>query len=812
MQKVVLWICALSVGLVAAASWPWLGGNRPIEKKSDDAEVKATRARDTQEAHRLVDLKNEALADLENGQFAAADSPFFQLATAGTREPAGGRNWLISRIIALQSIDRKRESAAYEEAVERAQRALNLENALEPKSPIRHYLAGKLAQARGSSKQRNFEQHIAAGTAPGDPVQWAELYEAQSSSGNPSDRRESEGTLRTLKDLAPDNLYAQLEWLGVQSRLKDPQIVDTLSRLRNLLTPLLPEQKDGANSGEDRLLNEAQSAARAANWETVARTVATIVESTRRLPEVNADRRRIQRELTWFVVSDFSHAFYQKHRVDRRLPSSGRSVHFQEISLSGPAAQTVDASEARFVDFDLDGRLDVAVLRNAAFEILARDRNDQWVNVASIPLPAGGYQHFLAIDLGGVRPADSHSPQDSGTSRLASSAASDFVLFGRAGLLLLESQTEKDGQKRTLRQVEGSPLLGEAKDVLSVAARDLDEDGLTDLVVACGGSNAAGSTLRVLRNQGNLRFEDVTRRSELAGVTVAGPSLIAIDWDNDLDVDLLAPGVASPGAASGIAFLKGRGLARFRPQRFPSKDADVQSATALGVLDADANGSLDLITAGPHGIMLTLTSRTEHGRVDTIGVEPISDFAADRLLVLDYDNDGAQDFIAWNRNAVRCFHGSAEGHFEVAGDALPASLGAISSLDFGDMDNDGDSDLVVVKVIPGIAGGRLALLRNEGGNANHWIDVRLDGRPAVTSSAEKGVPPTGLGATLCLKINAVCQAQIVCRPVTHFGIGSLDSADVLRILWSTGIPVNVLKSAKNETVRQSPPPQSSPRP
>jgi hypothetical protein len=800
MQKVVLWICVLSIGVIAAASWPWLGGSRPIEKKPDDPEVKAKRSRDTREAHRLVDLKNEALADLENGQFAAADPPFFQLATAGTREPAGGRNWLISRIIALQSIDPKRESAAYEDAVERAQRALNLENALESKSPIRHYLAGKLAQARGSTKQRIFEQHIAAGTAPDDPVQWAELYDAQSSSANPSDHKEGEGTLRTLKDLAPINLYVQLEWLGVQSRLKDPQITDTLSRLRNLLMPLLPEHQDGASSEMDRLLNETQSAAKTANWETVARAVASLVTSARRLPEVDADRRRVQRDLSWFVVSDFSHAFYQKHRVDRRLESSGTSVQFQEISLSGPAAEIVDAREARFVDFDLDGRLDIAVLRNAAFEILTRDRNDQWTNVASIPLSAGSYQHFLAIDFGGVRSA-------AGTS-----AAANFVLFGKAGLLLIENRTEKDGKRRTLRQVEGAPLLGGGKDVLSVVARDLDEDGLTDLVVTCGGSNSAGSRLRVLRNQGSLRFEDITRRSELSDVAVAGPSLLAIDWDNDLDIDLLAPGAASSGTASGISFLKGRGLARFRPQRFPSKDAEVQSATALALLDADANGSLDLITAGPHGIMLTLTSRTEHGRVDATGVEPISDFVADGLLVLDYDNDGAQDLIAWNRETVRCFHGRAEGHFEVADEVLPASLGAISSIDFGDVDNDGDSDLVVVKVTPGTADGRLALLRNEGGNVNHWIDVRLDGRPAVSAPGEKGIPPAGLGSTLCLKSNAVCQAQIVDGPVTHFGIGTLDSADVLRILWTTGIPVNLLKSAKNETVRQSPSLRSSPRP
>jgi hypothetical protein len=46
--------------------------------------------------------------------------------------------------------------------------------------------------------------------------------------------------------------------------------------------------------------------------------------------------------------------------------------------------------------------------------------------------------------------------------------------------------------------------------------------------------------------------------------------------------------------------------------------------------------------------------------------------------------------------------------------------------------------------------------------------------------------------------------------VTHFGIGSLDSADVLRVLWNTGVPVNVLNPAKRTTVTQAPPAHGAP--
>ncbi len=117
----------------------------------------------------------------------------------------------------------------------------------------------------------------------------------------------------------------------------------------------------------------------------------------------------------------------------------------------------------------------------------------------------------------------------------------------------------------------------------------------------------------------------------------------------------------------------------------------------------------------------------------------------------------------------------------------------------------------MVKAGPGPSAGRVAILQNEGGNANNWIDVRLDSRAAnAKTPREIRIPPAGLGSTLCLKCKAVSQTQIVQRPVTHFGIGSLDAADVLRILWNTGVPANVLGPAKKTTVTQMPPEKSSP--
>ncbi len=121
------------------------------------------------------------------------------------------------------------------------------------------------------------------------------------------------------------------------------------------------------------------------------------------------------------------------------------------------------------------------------------------------------------------------------------------------------------------------------------------------------------------------------------------------------------------------------------------------------------------------------------------------------------------------------------------------------------MDGDGDIDVLVIAKEP--AGGRLHILQNDGGNANNWIDVRLNGVPA-TRTDERRPSAAGIGATIELKIGPVCQSRIVTSPVTHFGIGTRESADFLRVVWPTGIPASAEKPAKNRAIQIGPPPAS----
>ena len=136
---------------------------------------------------------------------------------------------------------------------------------------------------------------------------------------------------------------------------------------------------------------------------------------------------------------------------------------------------------------------------------------------------------------------------------------------------------------------------------------------------------------------------------------------------------------------------------------------------------------------------------------------------------------------------------------------LPPGLGPISSADFGDLDQDGDIDLSRREI------------RERVPDAWAFCKTKAETRTtgsmsASTSGRRMRKPPTrtashrpGSGIDSLPEDPSRLADPMVQKPVTHFGIGSLDAADVLRVLWNTGVPVNVLNPAKNKTVIQTPP-------
>jgi hypothetical protein len=318
------------------------------------------------------------------------------------------------------------------------------------------------------------------------------------------------------------------------------------------------------------------------------------------------------------------------------------------------------------------------------------------------------------------------------------------------------------------------------------------------------------------RNNGDGTFTETARR---AGVdNPDGRSLAAVfcDLDNDGWPDLY---VANDISESKLYWNRGDG--RFEDASAVTWVADYRGSMGIAVGDWDHDGDLDLFkthwiaqeNAFYNNLTADLIERTRAapGQVpgflrftdlaDQYGLGEISlDMVGWGTGFFDYDNDGRQDlfvvngstferpentrllvpqpnFLFWNRNAT-------EGFYAVSGVSGPAlarqNVGRGAA--FGDYDGDGDVDIVVVE-----NGGPAVLLRNDGGNRQHWLTVRLRG----TQSNRFGV-----GSRVTVSTGGVRQVQEVGVGVSYlsfssleatFGLGPHGAADRVSVRWPSGL-------------------------
>ena len=112
---------------------------------------------------------------------------------------------------------------------------------------------------------------------------------------------------------------------------------------------------------------------------------------------------------------------------------------------------------------------------------------------------------------------------------------------------------------------------------------------------------------------------------------------------------------------------------------------------------------------------------------------------------------------------------------------------------FADYDADGDTDIALLD-----AGRGAVILRNEGGNAGHWLDVELEGRinrDAIGAKLWVGQA----GERRFREIHVGYQSSNPYR--AHFGLGSLTDPGPLRVRWPGGVEQVIAEPPLDSTVR-----------
>jgi enediyne biosynthesis protein E4 len=362
----------------------------------------------------------------------------------------------------------------------------------------------------------------------------------------------------------------------------------------------------------------------------------------------------------------------------------------------------------------------------------------------------------------------------------------------------------------------------------SAAFVDYDRDGDLDLFVAhyvdftvaanklcndpagardyCGPRAYRPVPDRLFRNEGRGRFVDVTDRAGITKADGAGLGVAIGDYNGDGWPDIYVANDATPnqlwinnrdGTFRDDGLLSGSAL---------SASGNPEGSMGIASGDFDLDGDEDLFVTNIVGESSVLYVNDGHGTFDDArartGLAPLTAaFTGFGTDWIDYDNDSWPDLFVANgavnivealrglpspyRMRNQLFHNLSGRRFEetsaAAGPAFArAEIGRGAA--FGDIDNDGDVDIVVTN-----NNGPVRLLINQVGARNHWLQVRLDQRPGnrFGIGAWVGVERAS-GPTLWRRVRTDGSYLSASDVRAHFGLGASPAITAVVVQWPDG--------------------------
>lgn len=322
--------------------------------------------------------------------------------------------------------------------------------------------------------------------------------------------------------------------------------------------------------------------------------------------------------------------------------------------------------------------------------------------------------------------------------------------------------------------------------------------------VNCGPRGLKPSTPALYHNNGDGTFTDVTTKSGVAKATGSYcMTAVAADFDNDGWPDLYVACDSTPsfllrnnhdgtfsstGVESGVAL---------------NEDGMEQAGMGVGIGDYNLDGSLDILKTHFADDTPILYRNDGKGYFEDVttraGLAVETRYVSWGAGIFDLDNDGYPDLF-WVTGGVYpeieaklpqypfktprvVFRNLGNGKFEElmdgAGPAI-SSPHASRGCAFGDFDNDGDIDVLIVNLNE-----PPSLLRNDISGNNHWLKVKLIGSRSNRSAIGARVTAHYGGKVQAREVVSQSSFYSADDPRLHFGLGAADKAD-LDIRWPNG--------------------------
>jgi enediyne biosynthesis protein E4 len=510
-------------------------------------------------------------------------------------------------------------------------------------------------------------------------------------------------------------------------------------------------------------------------------------------------------------------------------------ITFQHDNAASPEKYLIETmgSGCGWIDYDQNGLLDLYLVNGAATRVYspkqalrsALYRNNGDGTFTEVTSKAG----VGAEGLFGMGVAVGDYDND---------GFPDLLVLGYGRCILYHNNGDGTFADATARSGVGNP----GRWASSAAWFDFDNDGRLDLVIAnyvdwspernfyCGDQGPGlrsychpddfhGEPPTLYHNNGDGTFTDVSTRSGVGLKGGNGLGVVTFDYDNDGWQDIFVANDHMPnflfhnnrdgtfrevGYAAGVAV---------------SADGQFEAGMGTDAADATNSGRMDLIVTHLDTQLARFYQNLGDQTFDDATLRSKIGYATYHLSgfgtrFIDYDNDGARDLFMANGHVLDnirryhadtryaepklMFHNNGRGIFENVSDRLGSdfqqprvSRGAAVA----DFDNDGDLDILVSN-----NGEAPQLLRNDGENANHWMEILLIGTQSNRDGVGARVRVSAGDLILYDQRKGGMSYQSAQDPRLHFGLGPHSSVDAVEIRWPSGSLTKLANCKSNQII------------